>query len=118
VVRGRTPTAGKPLTVDGLTAVLVRKRVKNVTLRVYPPDGRVEVSAPMRMPERDVVAALVSRRAWIERHRRRVAAGRLCRGEPDATQMSPRRQGTWEPPGHRRVKKTGASRATPSTRPS
>ena len=82
MVRGRTPTAGKSLTVDGLTAVLVRKRVKNVTLRVYPPDGRVEVSAPMRMPERDVVAALVSRRAWIERHRRRVAA--VPRPEPPA----------------------------------
>ena len=74
MVRGRSRREGRTIEAGGVTALLVRKRVKNLTLRVYPPDGRVEVSAPLRMPERAVVDALVARRDWIERHRRRFAA--------------------------------------------
>jgi predicted metal-dependent hydrolase len=74
VVRDERRTGARTIQAGGVSAQLVRKRVKNLTLRVYPPDGHVVVSAPLRMPERDVVAALHARRDWIERHRRRFAA--------------------------------------------
>ena len=74
MVRDDGRRGARQIRAGGVSALLVRKRVKNLTLRVYPPDGRVEVSAPLRMPERAVVAALVARRDWIESHRRRFAA--------------------------------------------
>ena len=36
--------------IDDLEIVLTRKAIKNLHLRVKPPDGRVEVSAPLRLP--------------------------------------------------------------------
>jgi predicted metal-dependent hydrolase len=80
VVHDESRRAARTIEAGGVTARLVRKRVKNLTLRVYPPDGRVEVSAPLRMSERAVVAALHARREWIERHRRRFAA--VARRDP------------------------------------
>ena len=36
--------------IDGLEAWLTRKAIKNMHLRVKPPDGRIEVSAPLHLP--------------------------------------------------------------------
>ncbi len=74
MVRAPALVPSETIEVDGVTALLLRKRVKNVTLRVYPPDGRVVVSAPPRMSERAVAELVRARRDWIERHRRRLAA--------------------------------------------
>jgi len=35
------------MTITGIEFELTRKRVKNVHLRIHPPDGRVTVSAPL-----------------------------------------------------------------------
>lgn len=64
----------KLLDVDGLPVRLVRKRVKNVNLRVLPPDGRVEVSAPARTSTRMVCAFVREKRAWIEAQQARLAS--------------------------------------------
>lgn len=37
---------------DDLEIWVTRKRVKNINLRICPPDGRVEVSVPWALPER------------------------------------------------------------------
>ncbi|MDA0883051.1 MAG: M48 family peptidase, partial [Bacteroidetes bacterium] len=37
------------MTTAGIEFELTRKRVKNINLRIHPPDGRVTVSAPLRM---------------------------------------------------------------------
>ncbi|MEE0845254.1 MAG: SprT family zinc-dependent metalloprotease [Eggerthellaceae bacterium] len=51
--------------MDDLEVRVMRKRVKNVNLRVKPPDGRVEVSAP-RDVDIDVIRRFVQRKAgWI-----------------------------------------------------
>ena len=36
--------------IDGLEVWLTRKAIKNMHLRVKPPDGRIEVSAPLHLP--------------------------------------------------------------------
>ncbi|MDO4289781.1 MAG: SprT family zinc-dependent metalloprotease [Eggerthellaceae bacterium] len=54
------------LFVDDLEVWVTRKRVKNVNLRVKPPHGRVEVSAPMRTTDAFISAFVREKRAWID----------------------------------------------------
>lgn len=60
--------------VDDLEVLLTRKAIKNVHLRVKPPDGRVEVSAPWRTGERFVAAFVREKRPWIDAQRAALAA--------------------------------------------
>lgn len=57
-----------------MSVEMVRKRIKNVNLKVYPPDGAVRVSAPFKMPVEQVEAVVRERLDWIERHRTRFAS--------------------------------------------
>src|SRR5690554_5307026 len=70
----RKPQVARLIDVDGLSVEVVRKRVKHVNLRVYPPDGRVRVSAPHAMQERFVKDVVRDRLDWIERQRARFAS--------------------------------------------
>ena len=51
---------------------LQRKSIKNVYLRVKPPDGRVVVTAPRRMSAVAIDAFVASRRTWIEKQQARL----------------------------------------------
>lgn len=53
--------------VTGLEVWLTRKRIKNMHLRVKPPDGRVEVSAPMRMPLSQIEDFIEQKSDWVRR---------------------------------------------------
>ena len=48
-----------------LTVKVVRKSIRHLYLRVLPPDGRIQVSAPLRLPEREIRRFLEERRTWI-----------------------------------------------------
>ncbi|AFG36226.1 M48 family metallopeptidase [Spirochaeta africana] len=61
------------LIVAGVGIELLRKRVRNVNFRIYPPDGRVRVSAPLRMGEREIRRAVEAKLDWILRQRTRIA---------------------------------------------
>lgn len=54
--------------------LLVRKRVRNLSLRVHPPHGEVRVSAPLRASEDWIRSIILGKRGWIEKHRARLAA--------------------------------------------
>ncbi len=56
------------ITVNGLVVDVVRKDIKNLHLAVYPPNGRVRVSVPLRVDDEAVRLAVISRMAWIKRH--------------------------------------------------
>ncbi len=60
------------LEVSGLKVEVVRKPIKNLHLSVYPPDGRVRVSAPQSLSMEAVRAAVIARLAWIRRSRERL----------------------------------------------
>ena len=65
---------------------ILRKRIKNVNLRVKPPDGRIEVSAPLRTDEGFVRSFVREKRDWILRQQKRIAAspqGRAAAASPD-----------------------------------
>jgi predicted metal-dependent hydrolase len=60
--------------LDGVHIELVRKRIKNVYIRVLPPLGRVRVSAPLRMSGAAVREFVLSKLAWIRGHQARMRA--------------------------------------------
>lgn len=75
--------------VDGIEVRVTRKRIKNMYLRIKPPTGTVEVSAPMRMAERRIVDFVRERRGWILGQRERIAqARRLAAAEMAAREAS------------------------------
>ncbi|MHB8792900.1 MAG: M48 family metallopeptidase [Thermoleophilia bacterium] len=55
------------ISVNGLVVDVVRKKIKNLHLAVYPPDGRVRVAAPLSVDDEAVRLAVLSRLAWIKR---------------------------------------------------
>ena len=91
---GRAPAGGRcdaaPLEelvfVDEFEVWILRKRIKNINLHVKPPDGRIEVSAPLRVDASFVRAFVREKRDWILRQQKRIAAspqGRAAAASPD-----------------------------------
>ena len=63
-------------TIDlgGMAAEVLRKRIKHIHLSVYPPAGRVQISAPERMALDTIRVFAVSKLAWIRLQQRKVQA--------------------------------------------
>lgn len=91
---GRAPAGGRrdaaPLEelvfVDEFEVWILRKRIKNINLRVKPPDGRIEVSVPLRVDTSFVRAFVREKRDWIRKQQERIAAspqGRAAAASPD-----------------------------------
>lgn len=59
--------------VGGLPVQIVRRRIKNLHLGVYPPNGRVRVAAPLAVSDQAVRLAVVGKLGWIRRQRARFA---------------------------------------------
>ena len=66
--------AEKTITVAGIEATLIRKKVKNLRVTIVPPDGTVRVSAPRLMPEAIIRAFLAEKADWIRAHAEKVRA--------------------------------------------
>jgi predicted metal-dependent hydrolase len=62
------------IVVNGLQLEVVRKRIKNLHVGVYPPDGRVRVATPMVVSEDAVRLAVATRFGWIRRQRSKFQA--------------------------------------------
>jgi len=56
-----------------LSVEVVRKNIKNMHLAVYPPTGRVRISAPLRINDEAVRLFAISRIGWIRKHQRNFA---------------------------------------------
>jgi predicted metal-dependent hydrolase len=55
------------LVIDDLPVHVVRKKQKNMYLRIKAPDGRVEVTAPRTFSNARIASFVRSRRTWIDR---------------------------------------------------
>ena len=62
------------MTIAGIEIELIRKRVKNVNLRIHTPDGRVTVSAPRRTSEAFIAEFVAAKAPWIRKQQARIAA--------------------------------------------
>ena len=57
--------------IAGIEFELVEKRVKRLSLRVYPPDGRVRLTVPRGTPGAVIRATVAERAEWIRTHQER-----------------------------------------------
>lgn len=70
------------INIDGIEIEVIRKKIKNMHLYVLPPDGRVRITAPLRVKESVIRNFAVSKLNWIKKHRakyREYKAGPLKR---------------------------------------
>ncbi len=56
---------GTTLKLGSLTVDVVKKDIKNVHLSVYPPEGNVRISAPLRMSSENIRLFAISKLQWI-----------------------------------------------------
>lgn len=61
------------MTISGMNIEVVRKRIKNLHVGVYPPNGRIRVAAPVQLSDEAVRLAVVTRIRWIRKQQRRFA---------------------------------------------
>ena len=59
--------------IDNIEIQVEFKPIKNTHLAVYPPDGRVHVSAPDYLTEEDVRSYVISKWDWVLKQRREIA---------------------------------------------
>jgi len=57
------------IVIDGIEIEVIRKKIKNMNLYILPPDGRVRITAPLRMNDITVRNFAVSKLNWIKKHR-------------------------------------------------
>lgn len=62
------------LTLGDLTVDVVLKNIKNIHLSVYPPTGRVRISAPARMELETIRLFALSKLGWIRAQQRKLQA--------------------------------------------
>lgn len=58
--------------IDGIPIEIIRKPIKSLNLRIYPPAGIVKFSVPIRYSEQLIRQHLQSKSSWIKSHRDRV----------------------------------------------
>lgn len=66
--------ASRTEVIGGIEVELVEKRVKRLSLRVYPPDGRVRLTVPRGTSRSVVWQTVLDRTEWIRGHQRRFRA--------------------------------------------
>ena len=67
--------------VNGVEVQVVRRRVKNMSLRINQSDGTVMLVAPMRLPEREIQSFLQAKADWIVTRRQAVLDSPMHRAE-------------------------------------
>lgn len=60
--------------LNDLDVEVIHKNIKNVHLSVYPPDGRVKVSAPVSMTQDIVRVFVISKLGWIKKQQNKLRA--------------------------------------------
>jgi predicted metal-dependent hydrolase len=60
------------LDIGGIAVDVIFKDIKNVHLSVYPPTGRVRISAPQRMSIENIRLFAITKIGWIKKHQRQI----------------------------------------------
>lgn len=70
--------------VDGEPVAVSAKAIKNVNLRLRPPEGAIEVSVPFGTPDATVAGFVRAKMPWVLAQRARMAASPMARAEAAA----------------------------------
>ncbi len=60
------------ITIEGISIILYRKNIKNMYLRVLPPNGEVKVSAPLFISDNDIANFIKSKKEWILKKQKQI----------------------------------------------
>ena len=60
------------LELDGIPVEIQQKHIKNIHLRVYPPDGRVVITAPLWLSIKQIKIQLEGKKQWISAQREKI----------------------------------------------
>ena len=82
--RRAEPVRSEQFEVGGETVLVIRKRIANVYLRVKPPDGHLEVTAPLKLGDDQIRAFINGKHRWIATTRERLARSRDVYAKPEA----------------------------------
>lgn len=58
--------------IDGISIQVTKKRMKNVILRIYPPDGLVKLSVPLNYSHRLIERLLQKKSSWIKQQQDKI----------------------------------------------
>ena len=61
--------------LEDIEAEVVHKNIRNIHLRVFPPDGKVRISAPFRTENETIYKFACSKLNWISKQRKRIRKG-------------------------------------------
>lgn len=59
------------ITVENIDIELIRKKIKNIHLTVYPPDGRVRLAVPQHMDDEGARVFAVLKLDWIKKQKKK-----------------------------------------------
>lgn len=62
----------KHLDINNIRIEIERKKIKHMHLRVLPPEGKIHISAPFRMPEEEIRRLILSKYEWIEKQQQKM----------------------------------------------
>ncbi len=63
-MNGKKEVLGSRILLEGMEILLIRKRIKNMYLRVLPPEGEVQLTAPLRTSEAELSRFVAKHREW------------------------------------------------------
>ncbi len=61
------------LIIGGIKISVEKKQIKNLYIRIIPPEGNVQITAPMSTAEDTIRMFAASRIEWIKKHREKIA---------------------------------------------
>lgn len=73
-------------TIGEIRVEIEKKRIKNMYLRILPPDGRVKITAPLRTKEEAICRFVTSKKEWIMLHQDRLKENQAkhdCSPDPE-----------------------------------
>lgn len=59
------------ITINNIEIELTKKNIKNVYIKVYPPEGKVKISAPKHMDEDSIRLFVISKLSWIRKQQKK-----------------------------------------------
>ena len=64
------------IVLEGIVITVTKKRIKNMYLRIKPPNAQIVISAPSRMSQAAIARFVTERKSWIEQAQRAMLQAR------------------------------------------